>query len=828
MRKLWLILVAALLVFLPALPVQAGAQAKAAVAAPASAASIPAYARHPSTIKNEHLVPPPPGVRSSKVSVQLPAYAAFPKLGTRVAQTTTVPNSPNGFLTIPFLGWRSINSVFDHCVPDYSLDNWVCRFDGVNAYKGNGVDPSFSRGYAISPGGSDYMYYDGHNGWDYGLYYENVLAAADGYVRIAGIDSVNPCFGTTIVIDHPNGFSTRYGHLNALYVSQGQTVTRGQVIAQSGNTGCSSGPHLHFGAYITSSWTAIDPYGWSGAVPDPWPSDAGSLWLTGSPQYPLPDPPSNATAVAGNASALVTWQAPAFTGGLPISNYTVTATPGGASVTVPGNQTSATVTGLTNGVSYTFKVSDLNAVGSGGDSGDSNAVIPGTAPTFYFSEGYTGAGFVETLTLLMPGQSGNATIDYYTETGHLPTSTVALIAGQSQVINVNSVVGPNHQVSARVSLPGPGVAERAMHFNTGSWHGSSNLVGATKTSVEWDFAEGSTLPMFSEYLSMQNPNDSAVTVDLNYMTDLNGHPTKTLVIPAGSRVTVDVGQGNLSSNASCVPSGTGASCGVGAGVIGVSVQVKSRSLPIVAERPMYVNNYSFGSGPIRDGHDAFGATGPGTQWYFAEGTTQNGFNEYLSLQNPGTSPASVTLTYMNPLGQATVRTVTIQPQSRNTVLVADPVNGVGPGVNGVSVAVSANQPIVAERPMYMSVNFPGGLVAGATDVLGATSLGKVFWFASASTQPGENDYLTLQNPGQAAANITITYNTLSGVINRTMTVGAHSRLTVWLPDSSVGTGPGFTTMWVQVLSDQPMLVEKPSYSSIVNTYGATDNIGYMP
>jgi len=828
MKRKVLICVATLLAAGSALPAHAAATPAVAAPASASAVPVPAYAQHASTVKDEHLVAPPPGVRSTKVSVRLPASASFPQMSGRVAPAVATANSPNGFLTIPFLSWKSINSVFDHCNPDYTLDNWVCRFDGVNGYKGNGVDPSFSRGYATTPGGSNFLYYDGHNGWDFGLYYENVYASAEGYVRIAGIDSVNPCFGTNIVIDHPNGFSTRYAHLNALYVSAGQTVTRGQVIGQSGNTGCSSGAHLHWGAYVTSSWTAIDPYGWSGAVADPWPADAGSLWLTSSPQYPLPDAATGPTAVAGNGSALVTWQAPAFTGGLPITTYTVTASPGGASVSVPGAQTSATVPGLTNGVSYTFRVSDVNAVGAGPDSSDSNAIIPGVAPTFYFSEGYTGTGFTETLTLLMPGQAGNATIDYYTENGHLPTSTVALSAGLPLVINVNAAVGPNHMVSAKVSLPGPGVAERAMHFNTGTWRGSSNLVGATRTSTEWDFAEGSTLSVFSEYLSLQNPNDTPVTVDLNYMTDINAHPTKTLIVPAGSRLTVDVARGDVSTNASCVPSGAGANCGVGGGITGVSVQVKSRTLPIVAERPFYVNGYSFGSGPIRDGHDAFGATAPATLWYFAEGTTQNGFNEYLSLQNPGSTPASVTLTYLNPLGGATTKSLTIKAASRTTVIVADPVNGAGPGLLGVSVTVSASQPIVAERPMYMVVNFPGGTVAGATDVLGATSLGKVFWFATASTQSGENDYLTLQNPGQTAANVTITYHTLSGLINRTLVVGASTRTTVALSDNGVGTGPGFVTFWVQVLSDQPMLVEKPSYSSIVNVSGATDTIGYVP
>src|SRR5438132_1480407 len=586
MKQKVLVLVATLLAAGSALPARAAAPP--AIVAPASAAvaPVPAYARHASTIKDEHLVPPPAGVRSAKVSTQLPTSLAFPKVGARIAQAAASANSPNGFLTIPFLSWKSINSVFDHCNPDYTLDNWVCRFDGVNGYKGNGVDPGFSRGYATNP-------------------------------------------------------------------------------------------------------------------------DAGSLWLTGGPQYPLPDEATGATAVAGNGSALVTWQAPAFTGGLPITNYTVTASPGGASVSVPGSQTSATVPGLTNGVSYTFRVSDANAVGAGPNSGASNAVLPGTAPTFYFSEGYTGTGFTETLTLVMPGQAGNATIDYYTENGHLPTSTIALSAGVAQVINVNAAVGPNHMVSAKVSLPGPGVAERAMHFNTGTWHGSSNLVGATKTSTEWDFAEGSTLSAFSEYLSLQNPNDAAVTVDLNYMTDINAHPTKTLVVPAGSRLTVDVARGDLSNSPSCVPSGTGASCGVGAGITGVSVQVKSRSQPIVAERPFYVNGYNFGSGPIRDGHDAFGATAPATLWYFAEGTTQNGFNEYLSLQNPGSTPASVTLTYLNPLGNATTKTLTIRAASRTTVLVAAPVNGAGPGLPGVSGTVSPSQPIGAERPMYMVANFPG-------------------------------------------------------------------------------------------------------------------------
>ncbi len=280
------------------------------------------------------------------------------------------------FLTRPYTTWHVITSVFDHCNPDYTQDGRVCRFDGSVGLKSNGVDPSFALGYAQTPGGSDYLYYDGHNGWDYGLNYENVLAAADGTVRLAGTDSVNPCFGQTIIVDHPNGFSTRYAHLSAIYVSPGQSVDRGQVIAQSGNTGCSSGPHLHFGVYITSSWTAIDPWGWWGApAAEPWPSDPGDLWLTGTAQFPLPFAPTNVGAIAGNASATISWTPPSFNGGTGITSYTITASPGGAVASAPGTATSAVVGGLTNGTSYTFTVTALNTVGAS-QSASSNAITP--------------------------------------------------------------------------------------------------------------------------------------------------------------------------------------------------------------------------------------------------------------------------------------------------------------------------------------------------------------------------------------------------------------------------------------------------------------------
>ena len=324
---------------------------------------------------------PVPTVRQHIVSptdqIAKPRSTQRPAAGTAAASTSA---GVAPFLTRPYWNYHAVTSIFDHCNPDYSHDGRICEDDGTVATSANGVDPFFNAGYAITPGGGNYLYYDGHNGWDLALNYETLLAAADGIVNLAGCDPFNGgCgagFGLTVTIDHPNGFTTRYGHMSQIWVSPGQQVVRGQAIGVSGNTGASTGPHLHFGVYITSSWTAIDPWGWDGNYPDPWPSDQGNLWITGNPQNPVPWAPQNVTANPGGNAATVSWLAPAFDGGSGVTSYSVTSSPGGIVTTVPGTQTSAVVSGLTNGTAYTFTVTASNGNGTSPDSVPSNQVVP--------------------------------------------------------------------------------------------------------------------------------------------------------------------------------------------------------------------------------------------------------------------------------------------------------------------------------------------------------------------------------------------------------------------------------------------------------------------
>lgn len=84
----------------------------------------------------------------------------------------------------------------------------------------------------------------------------NVYACADGVVTTA---SYSNSAGNMVVIDHGNGLVSKYFHNKELKVAAGDTVTKGQIIAISGNTGNSTGAHLHFGIY--SNGTAVDPLG---------------------------------------------------------------------------------------------------------------------------------------------------------------------------------------------------------------------------------------------------------------------------------------------------------------------------------------------------------------------------------------------------------------------------------------------------------------------------------------------------------------------------------------------------------------------------------------
>ena len=84
-----------------------------------------------------------------------------------------------------------------------------------------------------------------------------VYAPADGIVEFAGIHKKSG-FGRLVIIDHAFGFKSYYGHLNKVVVKSKRFVKKGDLIAYTGNSGMSNGPHLHY--EIRFMYTVLNPY----------------------------------------------------------------------------------------------------------------------------------------------------------------------------------------------------------------------------------------------------------------------------------------------------------------------------------------------------------------------------------------------------------------------------------------------------------------------------------------------------------------------------------------------------------------------------------------
>lgn len=144
----------------------------------------------------------------------------------------------------------------------------------------------------------------------------------------------------------------------------------------------------------------------------------------------VPDAPTIGTATTGNGQAVVTFTAPAFDGGSTVNSYTVTSSPGG--FTGVGSVSPITVTGLTNGTSYTFTVTANNSVGTGSSSAPSNTVIPVTTPDAPISVIATPGNRQASIAFTSPASDGGTTITSYTVTsspgGFVSTSNASPIS----------------------------------------------------------------------------------------------------------------------------------------------------------------------------------------------------------------------------------------------------------------------------------------------------------------------------------------------------------------------------------------------------------------
>ena len=124
-----------------------------------------------------------------------------------------------------------------------SIQNFAMpiKYTGVNSAFGNRYHPILKR-------------YIGHAGVDLRARYIPFRATKSGVIKFAGVQRG---YGKIVIITHSNGYESRYAHLNSYKVKVGERVKQGQVLGQTGNTGRSTGPHLHF--EVRKNGRAINP-----------------------------------------------------------------------------------------------------------------------------------------------------------------------------------------------------------------------------------------------------------------------------------------------------------------------------------------------------------------------------------------------------------------------------------------------------------------------------------------------------------------------------------------------------------------------------------------
>jgi len=291
---------------------------------------------------------------------------------------------------------------------------------------------------------------------------------------------------------------------------------------------------------------------------------------------------------------------------------------------------------------------------------------------------------------------------------------------------------------------------------------------------------------FHEYILLMNRESQAANVTLDLMNEKGETAQKQVVVNPTSRYTIFVND--------VMP--------------GCSVSAKvSSDVPVTAERAMYFNY----KGTWNGGTDAVGAKAADKSWYFAEGTTRDNFDAYITMQNPNADATVATLDYMIEGEGLKSVGMGLPGGARTTVHVPDQIGG----GKDFSVKVTAGLPIVAERPMYFNYQ---GKWTGGHDVMGINAPAKSFYFAEGATYPNFDEYLCLQNPGEGNITVNATYMLASGqTIDKTYYVPRYQRKTISV-NSEVGKNQEVS---VALTSDDDFVAERPMYFNYTGKSGVS-------
>jgi len=437
-----------------------------------------------------------------------------------------------------------------------------------------------------------------------------------------------------------------------------------------------------------------------------------------------------------------------------------------------------------------------NTVGATGNHTGRSAVaalrgILGVAAQFFFAGGMETSGEHTTLALLNPNRArATVWLTFYTNSGRQLRATLSLrpnARGAFPVAKLARLSGSfglaltaDRQVAAQLDLTRQG-------------QDGDSILGNTGLGQTWYLAEGYTGLTFHETVSVLNPGARAARVHLQLLP-FGGRRGRAVTVnmAAHSHAVVDVNR--------LLP--------------GASLSIVARSnQPVVVERALTFSRGGYGL-TARSGTGVAAST-----WLFAEGTTTNRFQTFLTMLNPGDRPTGVTALFYGPTGRMLgKRAMVMAPRSRANILLNKVLRA-----SGVASVVMSDQPIIVERPEYFGS--PNATRIAGSDVFGRNGAGVRWSFPGGDTGRTSSEFLLLYNPSSAAVPVDVTlYNADGGTATRRIVVPARARYTLNVGKvfgSRFAGAHGATLQTVH--SGQGIIVEQtvfaPNHSTLQSTQG---------
>ncbi len=447
---------------------------------------------------------------------------------------------------------------------------------------------------------------------------------------------------------------------------------------------------------------------------------------------------------------------------------------------------------------------------TGGSNTDKDFIVdakPLGSMAWIVAEGSTGEGFDTFILMQNPNSVPAPTaVAFSTEDGIVDGTLLTIPPNSRTTLRLSDYMPDEWSISTMVAAEVPIVVERSMYWNSQqtaypyemkSGHANLGLPAPMEPGFKMDasadrttsqyFPEGSTAG-FDTWILLFNPMQTEAQAKVTLMDETGPVVEENVTVGPMSRQTVHLNKLLPDANQ-------------------VATRVESDTY-LAAERSMYWDPAASALQPYEmiGGHSTSGSPVSANNWYIAEGSTGEGFETYILLQNPADVEAPVTLTFMDDEGIANQATTTIPAQSRATFRLSDYV----PDDFQVSTSITSTEAIVAERSMYWDkreATEPSSMKDGHS-CIGEVSTAKTWMVSEGSTGGGFSTFVLITNTDNTEATAVITFMTANGPQTPfNITIGANSRYTLRISDYL----PDEFQVSTLIESDRELVVERSMY-----------------